>query len=337
MRQCAIHATTDPLKNLGNNEDCERLAEAGYLDMTFRIITVAPDSSTQLEQLGTKEKCWFQQGKDTMLLFKVGRPNTGENWAEKVCCEIARLLGLPHAEYDLALWGNKQGVISPSLVPENGRLILGNELLAWVHKTYEPAARYRTAQHILRRVIAVLQQAFVGTPTGWDCPPQVSDAVGVFAGYLLLDALICNQDRHHENWGLIATHEHGLTLAPTFDHASSLGRNETDANRIMRLNTKDKGFSVENYVAKARSGFFENKSSTKAMSTLDAFRECAKANENAGQYWLTRLSTVKDADFSDILANIPDDFISSAAREFANAMLRINRNRLLALNGTWQT
>lgn len=305
--------------------------------MTFRIITVAPDSSTQLEQLGTKEKCWFQQGKDTMFLFKVGRPNTGENWAEKVCCEIARLLGLPHAEYDLALWGDKQGVISPSLVPENGRLILGNELLAWVHKSYEPAARYKTTQHILRRVIAVLQQPSIGTPAGWDCPPQVSDAVGVLAGYLLLDALVCNQDRHHENWGIIGTPEHGLTLAPTFDHASSLGRNETDANRNMRLNTKDKGFSVESYVAKARSGFFENKSSTKAMSILDAFRECSKANENAGQYWLARLSAVKDADFSDILENIPDDFISPAAREFANAMLRINRNRLLALNGTWQT
>lgn len=305
--------------------------------MTFPIVTVSPDSSTQLEQLGTKEKCWFQQGKDTMFLFKVGRPNTGENWAEKVCCEIARLLGLPHAEYDLALWGDKQGVISPSLVPENGRLILGNELLAWVHKSYEPAARYKTTQHILRRVIAVLQQSSIGTPSGWDCPPQVSDAVGVFAGYLLLDALVCNQDRHHENWGLIVTQEHGLTLVPTFDHASSLGRNETDANRNMRLNTKDKGFSVEIYVAKARSGFFENKSSTKAMSTLDAFRECAKANENAGQYWLARLSAVKDADFSDILTNIPDDFISSAAREFANAMLRINKNRLLALSGTWQT
>lgn len=305
--------------------------------MTFPIITVSPDSSTQLEQLGTKEKCWFQQGTDTMFLFKVGRPNTGENWAEKVCCEIARLLGLPHAEYELALWGGKQGVITPSLVPNNGRLILGNELLAWVDKSYETAARYKTTQHILRRVIAVLQQPSIGTPTGWVCPPQVSDAVGVFAGYLLLDALVCNQDRHHENWGLIGSPEHGLTLAPTFDHASSLGRNETDETRRSRLNTKDKGYSVESYVAKARSGFFENKSSTKAMSTMDAFRECAKANIGAAQFWLGRLYAINEADFSAILAQIPDEFISSEARDFSNAMLCINRNRLLSLNGTRQT
>lgn len=203
-------------------------------------------------------------------------------------------------------------------------------------KSYETAARYKTKQHILRRVIAVLQQSAIpiGAPTGWDCPPQVSDAVGVFAGYLLLDALVCNQDRHHENWGLIATPERGLTLAPTFDHASSLGRNETDETRRKRLNTKDKGYSVESYVEKARSGFFENISSKKAMSTLDAFRECAKSNAGAGQYWLDRLAALNDADISDILLSIPDDFISPEARAFANAMLRINRNRLLALKGT---
>jgi hypothetical protein len=39
-------------------------------------------------------------------------------------------------------------------------------------------------------------------------------------------------DRHHENWGVVVmTDEYGETsfsLAPTFDHASSLGRNESD-------------------------------------------------------------------------------------------------------------
>ncbi|MBI3479258.1 MAG: phosphatidylinositol kinase [Nitrosomonadales bacterium] len=305
--------------------------------MTYPVITVAPDAYTQLEQLGTKAKFWYPYDENQKALFKAGRPGTGENWAEKVCCELARLLGLPHAEYELALWRGTKGVISPSLVPKNCRLILGNELLAWVHKSYEPAAKYKTTQHILRRVIAVLQQQIIGTPTGWVCPPQVSNAVGVFAGYLLLDALVCNQDRHHENWALISNPELGLTLAPTFDHASSLGRNETDETRIKRLNTKDQGYSIESYVAKARSGFFENKSSTKAMGTMEAFRECAKANIAAGQYWLDRLHALKDSDFSAILGEIPDDFISPEARGFANAMLRINRNRLLSLNGTHQT
>lgn len=73
------------------------------------------------------------------------------------------------------------------------------------------------------------------------------------------------------------------------------------------------------------------------MSTMDAFSECAKANTGAAQYWLDRLDTINEADFSAILAQIPDDFISSEARDFSNAMLCINRNRLLSLKGTRQT
>lgn len=305
--------------------------------MTFPVITVSPDSSTQLEQLGTKAKFWYQFDEHQKALFKEGRPGTGENWAEKVCCEVARLLGLPHAEYELATWRGKQGVISPMLVPKNGRLILGNELLAAVYKAYDQSIKYKSTQHILGRVVAVLQQPIIGTPSGWVRPEQITNAIGVFAGYLLLDALVCNQDRHHENWGLIIIPEQGILLAPTFDHASSLGRNETDETRINRLSTKDKGYSVESYVEKARSGFFENKSSAKALSTVEAFSECAKANVRAGQYWLDRLSGLNDSDFSDILSSIPDEFISPEARDFANAMLRINRNRLLSLSGTWHT
>lgn len=302
--------------------------------MIFPIITVSDDTSTQLEQLGTKAKFWYQNDKDQKILFKTGRSGTGENWAEKVCCELARILGLPHAEYELALWRGTQGVISYSLVPKNGRLILGNELLAGAYKTYNQAIRYKSTQHILGRVVAVLQDPSIGTPFGWDRPEQVTNAIGVFAGYLLLDALVGNQDRHHENWGLIFIPEQGLVLAPTFDHASSLGRNETDENRSKRLNTKDNGFSVKSYVGKARSGFFEKKSSTRAMSTVDAFLECKKANVSAGQYWLERLSAINDDNFSGILAKIPNDFISSEARKFAKAMLHINRNRLLALSNT---
>jgi hypothetical protein len=306
--------------------------------MTYPIITVSPESSIQLEQLGTKAKFWFQLDENHQTMFKVGRPGTGENWAEKVCCEIARLLDLPHAEYELAQCEGKQGVITPSLVPKNGRLILGNELLAKVFQQYDPAVRYESSQHTLRRVIVVLRRQAsgmpIGTPIGWSQPKEVTNAIGVFIGYLLLDALVGNQDRHHENWGFINIPVHGVVLAPTFDHASSLGRNETDENRIERLNTKDAGYSINSYVMKARSGFFENLTSQKTMSTLDAFYECAKANPRAGQYWLDRLYAINTNDFWDILHNVPDDFISSAAREFANAMLCINRIRLLSLNGT---
>ncbi len=78
--------------------------------MTYRIVEVTQGVSTQLEQLGSKYKFWYRSG-GRRTLFKEGRPNTGENWAEKASCEIARILGLPHADYEPARCGDRHGVI----------------------------------------------------------------------------------------------------------------------------------------------------------------------------------------------------------------------------------
>lgn len=297
--------------------------------MKFSIFEVTDDTSSQLEQLGTKAKEWFWSKDGTNTLFKEGRPDTGENWAEKACCEVARLLELPHAEYELATRKGKRGVITPTLVPIGGRLILGNELLANNSDKYDQYVRYKSSQHVLRLVLTYLKNKLIGMPIGWSPPNEIKNAAAVFMGYLLLDALVCNQDRHHENWGVIITPESGTTLAATFDHASSLGRNEKDKSRLERLDTKDSGYSVQAYVEKARSGLYETVASKKTMLALDAFIECAKTNPQAAKYWTERLASIQPADFSRILSDIPDDWISEPARNFANKMLIINKERIL--------
>lgn len=228
--------------------------------MVYPIIEVPEGASSQLEQLGTKSKFWYRDQHDNRMLFKRGRPGTGENWAEKVCCEICQLLSLPHADYDFANanGGAWKGVTSPTFVPSGSRLILGNELLASFVPEYEKTKRYRTRQHTLGRVHVILTRFPIGLPIAFEPPEtgEMAKAFDVFVGYLLLDALVGNQDRHHENWGLIFSSGEGLFLAPTFDHASSLGRNETDEIRMKRLSTNDIGYSVEAYVTKAKSALY---------------------------------------------------------------------------------
>ncbi len=237
--------------------------------MTYPIIELPEDAPAQLEQLGTKTKFWYRDENDRRMMFKRGRPGTGENWAEKVCCEICRLLNIPHAEYELAVWKKGQrGVVTSTFVPKGGRLVLGNELLARIVDDYDQTKRFRARQHRVRTVMAVVSSAAIGFPIGWNHPKSITDAAGVFVGYLMLDALVGNQDRHHENWGVILLPEGGIFLAPTFDHASSLGRNETDDARTDRLTTTDKGRSVVAYVARAKSAFYATYSSTTPLTTL---------------------------------------------------------------------
>ncbi len=301
--------------------------------MKYDVFEIPDDGSTQLEQLGTKAKFWYRDEHDKRVLFKQGRPNTGENWAEKVCCEICNLLDIPHAHYELAKWNGKDGIITPIFVPKDSILVHGNELLGKIDSAYDEKRRYRSKQHTIRRVAAVLNDKEIGNPIDWDCPSKITTSTGVFIGYLMLDALVSNQDRHHENWGIIVKLKH-KSLAPTFDHASSLGRNELDENRLEMLETNDIGRSIERYVERAKSGFFHSSPSGKVLSTIEALKDMAKLDINAAKYWLDKLKLTQTDDFLAILNNIPNHLITDPASEFALKMLEINRLRLLEIRDT---
>ena len=298
--------------------------------MTYPIIALPYDAPYQLEQLGTKAKFWFRNEDDQQILFKVGRPGTGENWAEKVCSEVCRLIGLPHAVYDLATWKEFKGVVTESFVPPNGRLVFGNELLSKLVNDYDHGKRYQARQHTVRLVMTVLGGTML--PLGWLSPDgSINSSASLFVGYLMLDALVGNQDRHHENWGVIWLPERGVFFAPTFDHASSLGRNEQDHVRNEILTTKDQGRSIAAYAQRARSALFASPNDAKPLKTLEAFNEAAKIRPQAAEFWLNRLSDITQQDFDLILNEIPDSEISPTAKVFASKIFEINRQRLMNL------
>jgi hypothetical protein len=214
----------------------------------YRVIEVPEEAADSTEQLGSKPKFWFVDADGQRFLFKQGRSGTGENWAEKVSAEVCALLRIPHASYDLAVWRGIQGVVSANFVAPGSRLIFGNELLARVVSGYEAETRYyRQSGHTVLRVFAVLRDPGIQAPATWEKTEHINTASDVFSGYLMFDALIGNTDRHHENWGLVlrsSAEGQDLQLAPTFDHASSLGRNESDKRREARLASRDPAHSV---------------------------------------------------------------------------------------------
>lgn len=200
-----------------------------------------------------------------------------------------------------------------------GELVHGNELLFERDASYPRQSTYRLHQHTLDAVIAVLdQESLLLSPATW--PVGVSQAWEGFLGYLLLDALIVNTDRHHQNWGLVVELEDGRRwLAPTFDHASSFGRELTDAERTRRLSTNDKRGDVEAYLARARSAFYGLDG--KALTPVEAFVHAARHRPVAGRAWLERLDTTKPADWAPMLRRVPGQRMSDAAKDFALALL----------------
>lgn len=298
----------------------------------FAIVAI-PDKvkdELELEPLGTKPKFWFRDEAGDLCLFKEARPNTGEDWAEKIACELAQLLGLPHAAYDLAEWHGRAGVFCQSFVPKGGHLEHGNELLAAVVPAYPQEQFYNVKHYTLDRVLDVLEQPRLQTPLHWPNSPGITRPVDVFIGYLMFDAWIANQDRHHENWGVITLPDAMTYLAPSYDHASSLGAHERDQDRQNRLTTRDRRRSMAHYVQRARSTFYRSPNDSNTISTVEAFGHAASRNSHAAQVWLTRLTEIDISRHVQLLFDrIPDGRITQPAAAFAMQMLELNRKRLL--------
>lgn len=308
----------------------------------YPVVKVAPSDADSVEPMGTKTKFWFDHPDYGRCLFKVARPGTGEDWAEKVASEICRELRIPHAEYHLAESEGCPGTVSPSFVPKGSTLIHGNEILGGIPGYPKPEQGqkqfYRVSKHTLAIVLAVMGNPRVQLPIGEAARPGLARAVEGFVGYLMLDALIGNTDRHHENWALVRApggpnEGTALHLAPTYDHASSLGRNESDARRRARLDTRDPGFGVPAYAERALSAIYDQETDERPLVTVEAFRRAAQRHPKAAAAWLEALEALELGRCEGILAGVPTERLSNDAREFAAAMLKHNRDRLLGLRG----
>jgi len=249
-----------------------------------------------------KHKFWLRdRGTGRWFLFKYSRANTGEHWPEKVASEVAELLGLPHARVELATCEDAAGVLVEDLRRDREAMSLlhGNELLVELDPSYPSQRDYRVSEHTIARVeqalrdhrVELLDPPILGTVL----PAEVDDAFGLFVGYLLLDAIICNTDRHHENWGVVATKSakgsRVLQLAPTYDHASSLGRELDDARRSGRLRSKGV-HGVPGYVERARSALYETAGDEKPLSPRAAFLRAGALRASARDARLRRCESV---------------------------------------------
>lgn len=298
--------------------------------MPYPIIEI--QGCDELEPLGTKEKFWFYDKETGMRnLFKIGRAGTGENWAEKISSELAKLLRLPCAHYDYAIWNTREGVVSPIFVPENGSLVLGNEILARTVKGYPKYDFYKVREYKLATVLAIMQGLKIAKlPKGYERCSRINNNLGMFLGYLLFDCWISNPDRHHENWGfVIDTSNNSVHLAPTYDHASGLGCRLTDEERNNRLNTNDMGYSVKNFVKKAKTPFFDKE--MKQMKTREAFSTASRFNKTAALFWLEKLEHITESEIGFVFNETPKSIISELEINFALAMLAENKDRLLNL------
>jgi hypothetical protein len=161
---------------------------------------------------GTRTKFWLlEPGADpentTKYLFKIPTEGTGGHWAEFVASKVGAELGLHTAEVELATYEGTIGTISKNFRSKTEELYEGGDLfLARFEDFNRNSLTYYELPHIIELLKAYdLEKEFVALP--------------------VFDALIANNDRHCDNWGVLSG-LNGLRMAPIYDNGSSLGFNE---------------------------------------------------------------------------------------------------------------
>ena len=288
----------------------------------YSIVEVKAEWMLQPETMGGKEKFWYRkpEGAETNWLFKYPRTGTGEHWAEKIVAEVAESLRIQHARVELAVFNDRPGIVTESFARGGRELAHGNEVLARKISGYDPDLKYGQSMHTLSNIMQALDNVYEEAEGAQRAKLQIAE-------YIVLDALVGNTDRHHENWGLLRRrvgNRWKSFVAPSFDHASSLGRELLDERRA-RLLTENR---IGSYAEKGRGAVYWSEDEQHGPSPLELVRRAAQAYPSLFRPALLNLEKADKDDFREIIHRVPADWMSPSSRMFAVALLLYNYEQL---------
>lgn len=300
----------------------------------FPILTLRATDVLAPEEMGSKRKGWVRVNNDAKLwLFKYSRLSagvmTGEAWAEKVGAEAAAALGIRAAQVELATLDGETGCVSrqfPELSEQGVELVHGCDLLPGVVLGYDKGRRFRQAEHTLENILAAVARVIPSEA-------EREQAFRELAGFVVLDAFILNTDRHHENWALLRWRDAFVRVrhkvAPSYDHASSLARNEPEdklagwlANRSMNR--------AEWYARRGHGGIFLGEED-RGANPLHLAEVAARRWPEYFRPWIERVRQLDFSVLECIMQRLPAGLISESHRQFALALLRHTQQALSAL------
>ena len=302
---------------------------------TYPVVEVKASWLLGDEQMGSKDKFWVQlPGDANPWLFKYSRESagkiTGEHWAEKIAAEIAALLGVPHARVELAELNRHPGSLSQRFteLSRSGlsvELVHGNDLLAGYVTGYERNKQNKQSDHTLENVLKVVESLFPS-------PRERIAPMRQLAGYLVLDALILNTDRHHENWGVLRTttpdRAVSYEIAPSFDHASSLARNEPPEKLAVWLNEAGR---VEHYMKGAHGGIYLAENPAKGANPYTIAEKAIAEWPDYFVYWQDVLNKTEQQAIDRIVDRVPDSVMAIEQKRFVKALLAFTLSKLKSI------
>ena len=164
------------------------------------------------EGSGRSEKIWLQNpdtGQTGLFKFKkdVG---TTDHVSECIAYEIAQLLELPCAKFELGMYHGRDGSMSYNIIKTSNQILVeGIYFITLIYPEYNPeqfidtVTKHRYSIEMVKKAI----EHFV--------------SIEGFLKMLVFDYLIGNSDRHQNNWAILIDDDK-KEWSPLYDNSSSL-------------------------------------------------------------------------------------------------------------------
>ena len=164
------------------------------------------------EGSGRSEKIWLMNPDTEQIgLFKFKKDETTtDHISECVAYELAKMIGIPCAKFELGTYHGREGSISYNIVNQKDMILIeGIYCISLIYPNFdaekimdmETGEKYSI--EMIKKVLGPL------------------DLFKEFLPVLIFDFLIGNTDRHQSNWALLRE-GNNLRISPLYDNSSSL-------------------------------------------------------------------------------------------------------------------
>ena len=148
-----------------------------------------------------------------------------------------------------------------------------------------------------------------------------------FIKIMIFDALIGEQDRHEENWGIMKI-ENKYELSPLYDNGCSLLRNFKNSKYAEEYYSGKKDFDA--YIMKSKTLIYKE-NGIQQYKHFELIEFLNKKYHNIVQQEIRKLNKLTDKIIEEIVEKIPDDLLTKKHKQYIIFYLKTRRNILLSI------
>lgn len=271
----------------------------------FRIL----ETSYNIKGSRVKKVVIDKFGKKAFFKYEHKDYITSEACSEKMCYEIASVLGYDCARIELAKdsLGNL-GILNYFFV--DGINIEHMDAVSYLNMHDEERNKYYTISNI-KKILDELD-----TSLFYD-----------FIRILVFDALVGEQDRHEENWGIQKV-DYRYKISPLYDNGCNLLRDFKNLSFAQKFYSGMKDFDA--YIEKSKTLIYKE-------NHKDKYRHFELVEYLNGIYHeevqeiINNLNKLTDKKIEGVVNRIPDDLLTKIHKEYIISYLKKRKERLLSI------